>query len=237
MFERLLYHLGLLCFPRDNTVLFYYNILRLSSLFTLRRSILTAVMLGLPLLSLWFFLSERLDLRCSTDIGRIIIRSNYDVRQILGGLLFVPITMFDRYWFYDLGVLFLFTTTLVLFYHTILRLSSLFTLRRSILTAVMLGLPLFISLVLSLREIGLGIGVSHPRDIMDFLSSFISSPPSIFTLYASPVDSYGGYAWVATFYLFVILSLFLSFLISHSFIIKLNLLFFLLLTSPFVSLM
>ena len=37
------------CFPRDNTVLFYYNIRRLSSLFTLRRSILTAVMLGLPL--------------------------------------------------------------------------------------------------------------------------------------------------------------------------------------------
>ena len=27
----------------------------------------------------------------------------YDVRQILGGLLFVPIMMFDRYWFYDLG--------------------------------------------------------------------------------------------------------------------------------------
>jgi len=37
------------CFPRDNTVLFYYNIRRISSLFTLRRSILTAVMLGLPL--------------------------------------------------------------------------------------------------------------------------------------------------------------------------------------------
>jgi hypothetical protein len=28
------------------------------------------------------------------------------------------------------------------------------------------------------------------------------NPPSIFTLYASPVDSHGGYAWVATFYLF-----------------------------------
>jgi hypothetical protein len=64
----------------------------------------------------------------------------------------------------------------------------------------MLGLPLSTSLVLSLREIG--IGVSHPRDIMDFFSSFITSPPSIFTLYASPVDSHGGYAWVATFYIF-----------------------------------
>jgi hypothetical protein len=203
MFERLLYHLGLLCFPRDNTVLFYYNILRLSSLFTLRRSILTAVMLGLPLLSLWFFLSERLDLRCSTDIGRIIIRSNYDVRQILGGLLFVPIMMFDRYWFYDLGFsfsllphLFSSITQSSVYLHSLrfagrfsrrlclgchflslwfflserlgwglgfrthatlwifslpsylhLRLSSLFTLRRSILTAVMLGLPLFISLL------------------------------------------------------------------------------------------
>jgi hypothetical protein len=72
------------CFPRDNTVLFYYNILRLSSLFTLRRSILTAVMLGLPLST-----SLVLSLR---EIGFT------DVRQILGGLLFVPITMFDRFW-------------------------------------------------------------------------------------------------------------------------------------------
>ena len=34
------------CFPRDNTVLFHHNINRLSSLFTLRRSILTAMMPG-----------------------------------------------------------------------------------------------------------------------------------------------------------------------------------------------
>ena len=76
-------------------------------------------------------LSERLDLRCSTDIGRIIIRSNYDVRQIL------------VLWF---GVSPPRDNT-VLFYYNILRLSSLFTLRRSILTAVMLGLPLFIFLL------------------------------------------------------------------------------------------
>jgi hypothetical protein len=103
---------------------------------------------GLPL-----FISLVLSLR---EIGftmfdrfwRIIIRSIYDVRQIL------------VLWF---GVLFLFTTTLVLFYHTILRLSSLFTLRRSILTAVMLGLPLSTSLVLSLREIGLDWGFAPTR--------------------------------------------------------------------------
>jgi hypothetical protein len=73
-----------------------------------------------------------------------------------------------------------------------------------------------------------------------FLYSFITSPPSIFTLYASPVYSHGRparCASVPTFYLIVILSLFLSFLISLSFIIKLNPFFLLLLTSPFVTLM
>ena len=94
------------------------------------------------------------------------------VDRFWGGLLFVPITMFDRFWFYDGRVLFLFTTTLVLFYHTILRLSSLFTLRRSILTAVMLGWPLFTSLVLSLREIGLGL---LPNSTILFSSIITSS--------------------------------------------------------------
>jgi hypothetical protein len=42
---------------------------RLSSLFTLRRSIPTAMMPGLYFLFVWFFLSERLVLWCSTDFG------------------------------------------------------------------------------------------------------------------------------------------------------------------------
>jgi hypothetical protein len=55
----------------------YLHSLRFAGLFSRR------LCLGGHFLPLWFFLSERLDLRCSTDIGRIIIRSNYDVRQIL----------------------------------------------------------------------------------------------------------------------------------------------------------
>ena len=60
------------CFPRDNTVLFHHNIRRLSPLFTLRRSILTAMMPG----SLLFI--------C-----------------LVSSLREIGFMMFDRFWFYD----------------------------------------------------------------------------------------------------------------------------------------
>ena len=66
-----------------------------------------------------------------------------------------------------------------------LRFAGLFS-RRLCLGCHFLSLWFFLS-----ERLGLGLGFRPQRDIMDFLSSFITSPPSIFTLYASPVDSHG----------------------------------------------
>jgi hypothetical protein len=113
MFDRLLYGMEWKCFSHDNTVLFHHNINRLSSLFTLRRSILTAMMPGSLLYPFGLFPPRDWF---------------YNVRQILGFMMFERL-LYGMEW-----KCFSHDNT-VLFHHNIHRPSSLFTLRRSILTA------------------------------------------------------------------------------------------------------